>query len=107
MAPSAFPWPCGLVGLKPTWGRVSRFSVFPNGASMDHVDPMARTVSDVAALLQVISGPDEKDSTAVPLPVPDYLAALSQFACVGQDLPVDRDERFARQFPTRSRQAAF
>ena len=66
---------CGLTGLKPTWGRVSRFGVFPLAASLDHVGPMARSAEDAAALLGVIAGADAKDSTALQAPVPDYLAA--------------------------------
>jgi amidase len=74
-------WPCGangLTGLKPTWGRVSRFGVFELAASLDHVGPIARSAEDAAALLGVIAGGDERDSTAVLDPVPNYLAALGQ-----------------------------
>ena len=68
---------CGVVGIKPTWGRVSRHGVFPLAESLDHVGPMARTAADAAALLQVIAGPDPADPTASPLPVQDYLATLA------------------------------
>jgi amidase len=71
-------WPCaanGLTGLKPTWGRVSRFGVFELAASLDHVGPIARSAADAGALLGVIAGADEKDPTAVLDPVPDYLGA--------------------------------
>jgi amidase len=67
---------CGLVGIKPTWGRVSRHGVFPLAESLDHVGPMARSAADAAAMLAVIAGPDPADATASPLPVPDYLAAI-------------------------------
>ncbi len=68
---------CGIVGLKPTYGRVSRHGVFPLAWSLDHVGPMARTVADVALLLRVIAGPDPKDPTASRRPVPDYPASLA------------------------------
>jgi amidase len=65
----------GLTGLKPTWGRVSRAGVFPLADSLDHVGPMARSALDCAIMIGVIAGADEDDPTAVPLPVPDYVAA--------------------------------
>jgi amidase len=68
---------CGLSGLKPTWGRVSRYGVFALSESLDHVGPMARTAADCAALLAVIAGADPNDPTATSTPVPDYLAGLS------------------------------
>jgi amidase len=67
---------CGLVGIKPTWGRVSRHGVFPLAESLDHVGPMARTAKDAAAILAVIAGPDPADPTAAPVDVPDYLAGI-------------------------------
>jgi amidase len=67
---------CGVVGVKPTWGRVSRYGVFPLAESLDHVGPMARTADDVALLLGVIAGPDPMDPTAAPAPPPDYLADI-------------------------------
>ncbi len=67
---------CGVVGLKPTYGRVSRHGVYPLAWSLDHVGPMARTVADAALLLGVIAGPDPRDPTASRRPVPDYQAAL-------------------------------
>ncbi len=69
---------CGIVGLKPTYGRVSRFGMVAYGSSLDQIGPMTRTVEDAARLLQVIAGHDERDSTSVDRPVPDYLAALSE-----------------------------
>jgi amidase len=68
---------CGVVGIKPTWGRVSRHGVFPLAESLDHVGPMARSAADAAALLAVIAGPDPADPTAAPLAVPDYTATLA------------------------------
>jgi aspartyl-tRNA(Asn)/glutamyl-tRNA(Gln) amidotransferase subunit A len=67
---------CGIVGLKPTYGRVSRHGVFPLSWSMDHVGPMTRTVADSALLLGAIAGADPLDPTASARPVPDYGAAL-------------------------------
>jgi aspartyl-tRNA(Asn)/glutamyl-tRNA(Gln) amidotransferase subunit A len=67
---------CGVVGLKPTYGRVSRYGVIAYASSLDQVGPMARSVRDAAHLLGVIAGHDRLDSTSVPNPVPDYLAGL-------------------------------
>lgn len=67
---------CGVVGLKPTYGRVSRAGVMPLSWSLDHVGPLARTVQDVALLFQVMAGPDPADPTASGRPVPDCVAAL-------------------------------
>lgn len=66
----------GLTGLKPTWGRVSRYGVFELAATLDHVGPMTRSARDAAAMLAAIAGPDVKDPTALQAPVPDYMAAL-------------------------------
>lgn len=68
---------CGLAGLKPTYGRVSRAGVFPLVASMDHCGPMTWTVEDCALMLGAIAGPDPRDPTASRRPVPDYRAALT------------------------------
>lgn len=68
---------CGIVGLKPTYGRVSRAGIIPLSWSLDHAGPMARTVTDTALLLQAIAGSDRRDGTAAPQPVPDYTAALT------------------------------
>ena len=64
----------GIVGLKPTWGRVSRFGAFPLAYSLDHIGPMTRSVADAAAMLQIMAGFDDSDTTSSWLPVPDYLA---------------------------------
>lgn len=68
----------GIVGLKPTYGRVSRSGVYPLSSSCDHVGPMVRTVTDAAVLLQAIAGPDPKDPTASHVKVPDYTSALKE-----------------------------
>lgn len=67
---------CSIVGLKPTYGRVSRWGLIAFASSLDQVGPFAATVADAALLLQTIAGHDEKDSTSAPEPVPDYLANL-------------------------------
>ena len=69
---------CGLVGLKPTYGRVSRFGVVTLSWSQDHVGPMTWTVEDSAYMLQAIAGHDPKDSTSSRAPVPDYSFSLRE-----------------------------
>lgn len=64
---------CGIVGIKPTYGRVSRFGLTAFGSSLDTIGPMTRSVKDAAIILQVIAGEDEKDSTSLKAPVDDYL----------------------------------
>ena len=71
--PAAF---CGVVGLKPTYGRVSRYGMVAFASSLDQAGPFTKTVADTARVLQVIAGVDPMDSTAAAVPVPDYLAAL-------------------------------
>jgi aspartyl-tRNA(Asn)/glutamyl-tRNA(Gln) amidotransferase subunit A len=68
---------CGLVGLRPTYGRVSRWGVIAFASSLDQVGSLGRTVADCAALFQVVAGYDERDSTSINAPVPDYDAALT------------------------------
>jgi aspartyl-tRNA(Asn)/glutamyl-tRNA(Gln) amidotransferase subunit A len=67
---------CGIYGLLPTYGRVSRFGLVAFGSSLDHICPMTRSVRDAAVLLGVIAGLDPHDSTSLPDPVPDYAAEL-------------------------------
>lgn len=69
---------CGIVGLKPTYGRISRFGLIAYGSSLDQIGPMTRSVEDAARMLQVMAGHDPKDSTSVDIEVPDYLAALGR-----------------------------
>ena len=73
---------CGVTGLKPTYGRVSRYGVVAYASSLDQVGPMARTAEDCARLLGVLAGVDPADSTTQPVDVPDYLAALES-GCKG------------------------
>src|ERR1044071_5145288 len=68
---------CGVVGLKPTYGRVSRYGIIAFASSMDQVGPMTKDVRDSALLLEAIAGHDPADSTTAQRPVPDYHAALS------------------------------
>jgi aspartyl-tRNA(Asn)/glutamyl-tRNA(Gln) amidotransferase subunit A len=67
---------CGVVGLKPSYGRVSRYGLVAYGSSLDQIGPITTTVVDAALLLNVIAGHDRRDSTSVDRSVPDYLAAL-------------------------------
>ncbi|MBI4497041.1 MAG: Asp-tRNA(Asn)/Glu-tRNA(Gln) amidotransferase subunit GatA [Chloroflexi bacterium] len=69
---------CGIVGLKPTYGRVSRFGVIPLSWSLDHCGPMTWTVEDAALMLQAIAGYDPKDPTSSKAPVPNYSQALKE-----------------------------
>ena len=80
----------GTVGLKPTWGRVSRFGVWALAESLDHVGPLTRSTFDAAAALQAIAGPDRQDPTTLPDPVPDYLAGLDA-GVRGLRLGIDRE----------------
>jgi aspartyl-tRNA(Asn)/glutamyl-tRNA(Gln) amidotransferase subunit A len=68
---------CGVVGLKPTYGRVSRYGIYPLAWSLDHPGPLTKTVTDAALMLQVIAGYDAQDPTTSRRPVPDYTAALT------------------------------
>lgn len=65
---------CGCVGVKPTYGRVSRYGLVAYASSLDQIGPLAKTVRDAALLLRIIAGHDARDSTSVPQPVPDYTA---------------------------------
>ena len=67
---------CGVVGLKPTYGRVSRYGLVAFASSLDQIGPLAKDVTDAALVMNVISGHDKRDSTTVPLDVPDYTKAL-------------------------------
>jgi len=69
---------CGVVGLMPTYGRVSRYGLIAFASSLDHIGPLTKTVKDAAILLRVIAGRDPLDSTSVDMPVPDYEADLAK-----------------------------
>jgi aspartyl-tRNA(Asn)/glutamyl-tRNA(Gln) amidotransferase subunit A len=69
---------CGVVGLMPTYGRVSRYGLIAFASSLDHIGPLTKTVKDAAILLRVIAGRDPLDSTSADVPVPDYEADLMQ-----------------------------
>src|SRR6185437_1573223 len=74
-------WPSaanGVTGLKPTWGRVSRYGVFELAATLDHIGVMARSAADAGAMLNAIAGSDPKDPTAMLDPVPNYPAVAKQ-----------------------------
>jgi aspartyl-tRNA(Asn)/glutamyl-tRNA(Gln) amidotransferase subunit A len=102
--PAAF---CGTVGLKPTYGRVSRYGLVAFASSLDQIGPFTRDVAGAAAVLQAIAGHDPRDSTAVDTPVPDYLAGLedgidglrvgipAEYFIEGMDPDVERTVRAA------------
>jgi amidase len=81
----------GIVGLKPTWGRVSRHGVFPLGESLDHIGPMTRSVPDAALVLSIIAGRDEQDDTSLNAAVDDYAAAINAGA---NNIRVGVDENY-------------
>jgi aspartyl-tRNA(Asn)/glutamyl-tRNA(Gln) amidotransferase subunit A len=98
---------CGVLGLKPTYGRVSRFGLIAFASSLDQIGPFGTTARDVALLLQVIAGHDDRDSTSVAEPVPDYAASLGkdlkglriglpkEYFLKGLDVEIDRAVREA------------
>ena len=69
---------CGIVGLKPSYGRVSRYGLLAFASSLDQIGPLTRTVGDAAIALSVIAGPDPADATSASEPVPDYTASLTE-----------------------------
>jgi aspartyl-tRNA(Asn)/glutamyl-tRNA(Gln) amidotransferase subunit A len=69
---------CGVVGLKPTYGRVSRYGLIAFASSLDHIGPFAKTVREAALVLRTIAGRDPMDSTSANVPVPDYVAELEK-----------------------------
>lgn len=77
---------CGCVGIKPTYGRVSRYGAIAYGSSFDQVGPLARTVKDSALLLQVVAGHDERDATSANLPTANYVTAADRTSLAGMTL---------------------
>jgi aspartyl-tRNA(Asn)/glutamyl-tRNA(Gln) amidotransferase subunit A len=69
---------CGVVGLMPTYGRVSRYGLIAFASSLDHIGPLTRTVEDAAIMLSVIAGHDPMDSTSAKVPVPDYVSEIDK-----------------------------
>ena len=99
---------CGITGLMPTYGLVSRAGVIPNSFTFDHCGPMARTAEDCAILLQALAGYDAKDAGSTEQAIPDYRAALKSFSAKGlkigvlrhyweEDLPAHDDLRQAME----------
>ncbi len=86
--PAAF---CGCVGIKPTYGRVSRYGLIAYGSSLDQVGPLTRTVEDCARVLSVIAGWDERDMTCSPKDVPDYLAGLNPDSLAGRSVGIPKE----------------
>ena len=93
---------CGVVGLKPTYGRVSRYGLIAFASSLDQIGPFTHTVADAALALQVVGGHDEHDSTSIPEPLPDYSALLDRGVAglrIGRiaDLPAGADADVAER----------
>jgi aspartyl-tRNA(Asn)/glutamyl-tRNA(Gln) amidotransferase subunit A len=82
----------GIVGIKPTYGRCSRWGIIAFASSLDQAGPMARSVADVALMLRTMAGFDEKDSTSVDAPVPDYTAAMGA-SVKGMKIGIPREYR--------------
>src|ERR1700733_2899928 len=87
--PAAFT---GIVGVKPTYGRGSGYGMVPFPSSLDQAGPLARTVRDTAIMLRSMAGPDPKDSTCSPTPVPDYEAAVGR-SVKGMKIGVPKENR--------------
>ena len=91
-----FPAACnGTVGLKPTWGRVSRYGVLALAESLDHVGPLTRSSTDAGIMLQAIAGSDPNDPTALPAPVPDMLERPDRSIERIKGVRIGFDERYA------------
>jgi aspartyl-tRNA(Asn)/glutamyl-tRNA(Gln) amidotransferase subunit A len=82
---------CGCVGIKPSYGRVSRYGLTAYASSLDQVGPLAKDVRDAALLLGVMAGRDERDATSLDVPVPDYAAALAPDGLAGLRLGMPRE----------------
>lgn len=89
--PAAF---CGCVGLKPTYGRVSRFGLFAFASSMDQIGPLTKTVADAAAILSVIAGHDARDNTCSQKPCPDYLDSVKDSQLSLKGVKIGYPEKF-------------
>ena len=85
---------CGLVGIKPTYGRVSRYGVLPLAESLDHIGPMTRSTTDAAIMLEAIAGFDPNDPTSLPNPAPSLLEGIDAGI---SELRIGFDERYATQ----------
>ncbi|MBM12367.1 MAG: Asp-tRNA(Asn)/Glu-tRNA(Gln) amidotransferase GatCAB subunit A [Chloroflexi bacterium] len=85
---------CGIVGLKPTWGRVSRYGVLALAESLDHIGPMVRSAADAGIMLQAIAGLDPHDPTTLPNPVPDMLEGIHQGV---RGLRIGLDEKYVTE----------
>ena len=90
---------CGTVGLKATFGRISRAGIVPHSWSLDHAGPLTRSVPDAALLLQVLAGEDPSDPACATAPVPNYLAALREPSVAGLRVAVIRNHFFGRNHP--------
>jgi amidase len=84
---------CGLTGIKPTWGRVSRHGIFALADSLDHIGPMCRSAADATAMLGIIAGADSNDPTALRAPVPNYLATIGDGV---RDLKIGIDRSYTQ-----------
>jgi aspartyl-tRNA(Asn)/glutamyl-tRNA(Gln) amidotransferase subunit A len=82
---------CGISGIKPTYGRCSRWGVVAFASSLDHPGPFARTVEDTALMLQSMSGFDPKDSTSANIPVPDFMAAAASGSVKGMKIGIPKE----------------
>ena len=82
---------CGVVGMKPTYGLVSRFGLAAFASSLDQIGPFARTVEDAAVLLGAVAGHDERDSTSVQVDIPDYRAAVANASLEGKTIGVPKE----------------
>ncbi len=82
---------CGIVGLKPTYGRVSRFGLVAYASSLDQIGPMTKDVTDCAMLMNAVAGYDPKDSTSVPKEVPDYTACLKHEGLKGMTIGIPKE----------------
>lgn len=82
---------CGCVGLKPTYGRVSRYGLIAYGSSLDQIGPLARSVEDCARMLSVIAGHDPRDATSDPRPPQDYTTALTRSDLKGVRLGLPKE----------------